>query len=127
MGYYASSLYGIPDERGTRSERCSRCRIEISEQLRSTRRDREEVSCTHRCICGNDINVIERLVVLRTLQKVTLEFVKTLSKKKGLPQTIINEAGGKIFTFGSYRLGVFGPGMSQSILAAQAATKLSFL
>lgn len=64
--------------------------------------------------------------MLRTLQKVTLEFVKTLSKKKGLPQTIINEAGGKIFTFGSYRLGVFGPG-TVYLCQTQAITCLTFV
>lgn len=51
-----------------------------------------------------------RTVVLRSLQKITVEFVKMVGKKKGMPQMIINDAGGKIFTFGSYRLGVFGPG-----------------
>lgn len=54
---------------------------------------------------------IYRLTVLRSLQKITVEFVKLVGKKKGLSQTAINESGGKIFTFGSYRLGVFGPGM----------------
>jgi len=34
---------------------------------------------------------------------------------KGLPPAIINEAGGKIFTFGSYRLGVFGPGQFHNL------------
>jgi poly(A) polymerase len=33
-----------------------------------------------------------------------------VSVKKGLSQAAIEAAGGKIFTFGSYRLGVYGPG-----------------
>jgi len=33
-----------------------------------------------------------------------------VSKAQGLPDTVVNSAGGKIFTFGSFRLGVFGPG-----------------
>lgn len=41
---------------------------------------------------------------------ITVEFVKHVSKKKGLPQPMIDAAGGKIFTYGSYRLGVYGPG-----------------
>ena len=30
--------------------------------------------------------------------------------KKNKPQSVISAAGGKIFTYGSYRLGVYGPG-----------------
>lgn len=33
-----------------------------------------------------------------------------MCKKKGLPDHFVNQAGGKIFTYGSYRLGVYGPG-----------------
>jgi poly(A) polymerase len=49
--------------------------------------------------------------VLQLIQKVTLEFVRHVSKKrKTLSSAQIDAAGGKIFTFGSYRLGVYGPG-----------------
>jgi len=48
--------------------------------------------------------------VLRTMQQVTMKFVKHIGQLKGLPSSVIDNAGGKIFTFGSYRLGVFGPG-----------------
>ena len=48
--------------------------------------------------------------MLKNLQKITVEFVKHVGREKKMPETIINEAGGKIFTYGSYRLGVFGPG-----------------
>ena len=48
--------------------------------------------------------------MLKNLQKITVEFVKQVGREKKMPETIINEAGGKIFTYGSYRLGVFGPG-----------------
>ncbi|KAI9829933.1 MAG: hypothetical protein M1819_005905 [Sarea resinae] len=52
----------------------------------------------------------KRTTVLRSIQKVTVEFVRQVSKRRGLPQSSIDAAGGKIFTYGSYRLGVYGPG-----------------
>ncbi|PWY88747.1 poly(A) polymerase Pap [Aspergillus sclerotioniger CBS 115572] len=51
-----------------------------------------------------------RQQVLQLIQRVTLEFVKTVSRKKGLSPAAVEAAGGKIFTYGSYRLGVYGPG-----------------
>lgn len=38
------------------------------------------------------------------------EFVYTISLRRNHPESIAREAGGKIFTFGSYRLGVHGSG-----------------
>ena len=38
------------------------------------------------------------------------KFVNKVSISRGLSETTANAAGGKIFTFGSYRLGVHGPG-----------------
>ncbi|WEW54776.1 polynucleotide adenylyltransferase [Emydomyces testavorans] len=51
-----------------------------------------------------------RKQALHLIQRVTVEFVKIVGRKKGLSQAAIDVAGGKIFTFGSYRLGVYGPG-----------------
>ena len=51
-----------------------------------------------------------RKIVLQLIQKIVVEFVKYVSKSKNLPQSTITSAGGKIFTYGSYRLGVYGPG-----------------
>ncbi|PGH28249.1 hypothetical protein AJ80_00140 [Polytolypa hystricis UAMH7299] len=51
-----------------------------------------------------------RKQTLQLIQRVTLEFVRQVSRKKGLSQAAIDVAGGKIFTYGSYRLGVYGPG-----------------
>lgn len=48
--------------------------------------------------------------MLQLLQRVALEFVKTVSRKKGLSPAAVEASGGKIFTFGGYRLGVYGPG-----------------
>jgi poly(A) polymerase len=53
---------------------------------------------------------INRTVALQSLQKIAEAFVKKVCKSQGLPDSIANSAGGKIFTFGSFRLGVFGPG-----------------
>jgi poly(A) polymerase len=54
----------------------------------------------------------KRKKVLAHMQKVTEEFVRHVGKSKGLAASVIQNAGGKVYTFGSYRLGVYGPGMS---------------
>lgn len=48
--------------------------------------------------------------VLNILQQLTEKFVKKVCVSKGMPEHIVNKSGGKIFTFGSFRLGVYGPG-----------------
>ncbi|KAF9329336.1 polynucleotide adenylyltransferase [Linnemannia elongata] len=49
-------------------------------------------------------------IVLGKLDKLVKEFVYLVYVRKGYPEQIAKEAGGKIFTFGSYRLGVHGSG-----------------
>jgi poly(A) polymerase Pap1 len=51
-----------------------------------------------------------RMVVLAKLNDIFKTFVKKVSIKNNLPESIANEAGGKVFSFGSYRLGVHGKG-----------------
>ncbi|KAI8895638.1 Poly(A) polymerase central domain-containing protein [Globomyces pollinis-pini] len=51
-----------------------------------------------------------RQLVLGKLDLIFKEFVRNVSIKNGLPESLANEVGGKIFTFGSYRLGVHGKG-----------------
>ncbi len=52
-----------------------------------------------------------RKTALQLLQKITVEFVRHVSREvRKLPQNAVDAAGGKIFTYGSYRLGVYGPG-----------------
>lgn len=51
-----------------------------------------------------------REVVLGRVSALVKQFVKKVSMDRGLSETAANTAGGKIFTFGSYRLGVHGPG-----------------
>jgi len=53
---------------------------------------------------------INREIVLGKLDKMVKEFVYVVYVRKGYPDQIAKEAGGKIFTFGSYRLGVHGSG-----------------
>ena len=54
-----------------------------------------------------------------------MEFVKQVGKKKGLSQSMLNEAGGKIATYGSFRLGVFGPGMTWTAVYEQPSGQVS--
>lgn len=51
-----------------------------------------------------------RVEVLTIMQKLTEEFVYLVSKRKNMSDGMAKDAGGKIFTFGSYRLGVYGEG-----------------
>jgi poly(A) polymerase len=55
-------------------------------------------------------SVFSREIVLGRVAALVKKFVRTVSLSKGLSETAANAAGGKIFTFGSYRLGVHGPG-----------------
>ncbi|KAF7302260.1 Poly polymerase pla1 [Mycena indigotica] len=49
-------------------------------------------------------------LVLGRVAALVKDFVRTVSMLRGLSEAAANAAGGKIFTFGSYRLGVHGPG-----------------
>jgi poly(A) polymerase len=55
-------------------------------------------------------SVFAREIVLGRLAALVKNFVKTVSLARGLSEAAAETAGGKIFTFGSYRLGVHGPG-----------------
>ncbi|KAJ3137769.1 polynucleotide adenylyltransferase [Geranomyces variabilis] len=52
----------------------------------------------------------KREVVLGKLNAIFKEFVTKVALRHGLPESMAEDAGGKIFTFGSYRLGVHGAG-----------------
>ncbi|XP_007890567.1 poly(A) polymerase gamma isoform X2 [Callorhinchus milii] len=51
-----------------------------------------------------------RLVVLAKLNNLVKEWIAEISETKNLPPSVIANVGGKIFTFGSYRLGVHTKG-----------------
>lgn len=70
----------------------------------------------------------KRVVVMETFQKLTQEFVYQVSKKKNMSDGMARDAGGKIFTFGSYRLGVHGPGsdIDALVIAPKHVTREDF-
>ncbi|CAH2327930.1 poly(A) polymerase alpha isoform X1 [Pelobates cultripes] len=51
-----------------------------------------------------------RILILGKLNNLVKEWIRETSELKNLPQSVIENVGGKIFTFGSYRLGVHTKG-----------------
>lgn len=58
-----------------------------------------------------------RLLVLGRLNELMKRWIIQVSKEKGKTEDEAREVGGKIFTFGSYRLGVHGKGTCASLIA----------
>ncbi|XP_040285655.1 poly(A) polymerase gamma isoform X1 [Bufo bufo] len=58
----------------------------------------------------DDEELRHRMFVLGKLNNLVKEWIAELGECKSIPPTIISASGGKIFTFGSYRLGVHTKG-----------------
>lgn len=58
----------------------------------------------------------QREEVLAKLNKLIKNFIYKVALKKNIPEDVAKNIGGKIFTFGSYRLGVHGPGADIDVL-----------
>ncbi|XP_063774289.1 poly(A) polymerase gamma isoform X2 [Pseudophryne corroboree] len=58
----------------------------------------------------DDRELGHRMFVLGKLNNLVKEWIAEVGECKNLPPTLISAAGGKIFTFGSYRLGVHTKG-----------------
>lgn len=69
-----------------------------------------------------------RTAVLTSLQSIVEAFVKKVCKEQGLSDVVANSAGGKVFTFGSFRLGVFGPGsdIDTLVVAPKQVSRMDF-
>ncbi|XP_054239730.1 poly(A) polymerase gamma [Indicator indicator] len=58
----------------------------------------------------DDKELNHRFIVLGKLNNLVKEWIAELGESKNLPPSVLENVGGKIFTFGSYRLGVHTKG-----------------
>ncbi|KAJ3286808.1 polynucleotide adenylyltransferase [Borealophlyctis nickersoniae] len=76
--------------------------IQVTEQLVETLKAHGQYE--------SDEEARKREIVLGKLNDIFKQFVKDFHISQGYSESMAEEAGGKIFTFGSYRLGVHGRG-----------------
>ncbi|KAK2541208.1 Papola [Columba guinea] len=68
-----------------------------------------------------------RILILGKLNNLVKEWIREISESKNLPQSVIENVGGKIFTFGSYRLGVHTKAQSKKVCKPPSLGNLAFL
>ncbi|KAJ5054567.1 uncharacterized protein L3040_000837 [Drepanopeziza brunnea f. sp. 'multigermtubi'] len=70
----------------------------------------------------------KRSAVLKSLQAITEEFVRQVTRAQGSAESAVKSAGGKIETFGSFKLGVIGPGsdIDTLVVVPKNITKAEF-
>lgn len=76
----------------------------------------------------SDEESAKREIVLARIDSIVKDFVKKVTLDKGYSEFVANEAGGKIFTLGSYRLGVHqkGADIDTLVLAPKHVTREDF-
>ena len=97
--------------------------------LVSTIKDDEEVKFITETLKSKDFNLFEtkeegikRQEILFSLRNCVKEAVKNIYKDKGKTDEEANNAGGDVFPFGSYKLGIVGPGDDIDVLCIAPAT-----
>ncbi|XP_046676450.1 poly(A) polymerase type 3 [Homalodisca vitripennis] len=61
-------------------------------------------------VCESDQELNHRMEILCKLNTLVKEWIKEVSISKNMPDSVADQVGGKIYTFGSYRLGVHHKG-----------------
>lgn len=63
----------------------------------------------HGCFEGEQ-EMIHRMNILASLNQLVTQWIKDISIERNIPPSLANMVGGKIYTFGSYRLGAHNSG-----------------
>ncbi|KAF7332615.1 Poly(A) polymerase [Mycena kentingensis (nom. inval.)] len=98
------------------TEREKEATTSLMEELRRQSVFETEEQSNRSHIHGANRRPYSRELVLGRVAALVKSFVRKVSLLRGLTEQAANAAGGKIFTYGSYRLGVHGPGSDINIL-----------